>query len=243
MRKLILLPFLLCACRTPEPVTDFVQEVVPFIEHHPVVMDTAKGCLVYGYDPAAEGIDLGVLSAFEGYSDTLYQPANGSGPTIGYGLDLAHAAPGTIRYVLSGLVPNNVMKDLLTAQGKTGKAARDWIAERKDFRLDRCASTLVSSRQYGHYWRSVAAGRPYLNAAPREVKTAVTSFVMHTGKVDPLLPALRALDWDAVAEAIRSFHDDWRGPESLAFRKRRVLEAKLIGLRGTRGVSSRGYYD
>ncbi len=42
---------------------------------------------------------------------------------------------------------------------------------------------------------------------------------------------------------IRSFHDDWRGPESLAFRKRRVLEAKLIGLRGTRGVSSRGYYD
>jgi GH24 family phage-related lysozyme (muramidase) len=216
---------------------------VPFVEHHPVVVDTVTTCPVYGFDPAADGIDLGVLSTFEGYSDTLYQPAAGSGPTIGYGLDLAHAAPGTIRYVLSGLVPNRVMAEILTAQGKTGKAASDWIESHKYIKLDRCASTLVSSRQYGHYWKSVAAGRPYLNAAPREIKTAVTSFVMHTGKVDPLLPALRALDWDAVAEAIRSFHDDWRGPESLAFRKRRVLEAKLIGLRGTRGVSSRGYYD
>lgn len=66
---------------------------------------------------------------------------------------------------------------------------------------------------------------------------------MHTGKVDPLLPALRASDWDALADLIRGYHDDWGGPESLAFRKRRVLEAKLIGLRGSRGTSSRGYYD
>lgn len=191
-------------------------------------------CPVYPLDQGTGGVQIQVLSAFEGYSDTLYQPSERSGPTIGFGLDLANAAPGSIRYVLRGLVTHREMQELLTAQGVTGAAARRWIAEHKHVRLDPCTKPLIESRQYAHYWQYALQQDPGLAGAPDLVKTAVTSFVMHTGNLDPLRPALDSGNWAMLADTLRA--QVWSGPESTAFSIRRAQEASLIELRQPRVV-------
>lgn len=79
-----------------------------------------------------------------------------------------------------------------------------------------------------YYWKIALNGHPWLADAPSEVKTAITSFVMHTGQVTPLIPAINAKDWNQLAETIRSYNNDWGGPESTFFKARRGQEANLI---------------
>lgn len=223
MRRLLLIPLLLSCSETPVALPRLLPHAV--VTAAPPVADSGV-CEIYALDAGAADIERGVLTAFEGYSDSLYQPSDRSGPTIGFGLDLAHASPASIRYVLQGTMPKEQLFVMLSAQGLTGRKAREWVRANKGLRLNPCARALIESRQYAHYWNSVRRGRPYLDRAPREVKTVITSFVMHTGRVDPLLPALQRQDWKQLSDIVRGHA--WAGPESTWFRDRRSQEADLI---------------
>lgn len=233
MRFLLLIPFLLSCSETPVALPRLLPHAVVTVA--PPV--DSGVCEIYALDQGARDIERGVLTAFEGYSDSLYQPSERSGPTIGHGLDLAHASTESIRYVLQGTMPRAQLRALLTAQGLVGRRARAWIQKNREIRLNPCAKALIESRQYAHYWNGVRRGRPYLDRAPREVKTVLTSFAMHTGNIDPLLPAVQAQDWKQLAEILRAH--TWDGPESTWFSDRRSREADLLSVRYTRGA----YYD
>jgi GH24 family phage-related lysozyme (muramidase) len=202
--------------------------IIPILTSHKTEIEDTV-CPIYPIDQEVLSLDREVLVDFEGFSEQLYQPSERSGPTIGAGLDLGNASPETVRYVLSGIFTSSQLDEALTANGLRGARARTWIERhKKHVKLRSCAKSIVEARQFLYYWKIALNGRPWLANAPSEVKTAITSFVMHTGQVAPLIPSINARDWNQLAETIRSYNDDWGGPESTFFKSRRSQEANLI---------------
>jgi hypothetical protein len=222
---LILLALLVIGCREP---------AAPIQRMHAKARETDMStsvCSITSVDSRMFDFDRNVIAGFEGASESLYVPSSQSGPTIGYGLDLGNAGGAVIRQILTGILSADLVELAETASGKTGPAAEAWTRKyRKELVLDSCQLKMTELREYQVYWRRIDSLRPWLNAEPSEIKTAILSFTMHIGNSNALLTFIDHHDWPGLATFIEHYHYSWSGPEANAFRHRRLYEAELIRL-------------
>lgn len=174
-------------------------------------------------------VDMDVLKDFEGSGLTPYVPSDRSGPTIGHGLDLGNAGSKVVRAVAGHDLSKETLNVLLSAEGLRGNDAILWV-RRNPIKISKCQQYKMAVRQYREYLEMIERVVPTIDQAPREVRTATLSFVMHTGRVDAVQPFLQSRDWVSLADKIESYHDSWSGPESLSFQRRRQIEADLVRL-------------
>ena len=223
MRKcLILLTLLVAGCR------ESATPVRQFAKTHET--DTST-CSITSVDSRMFDFDRNVIADFEGSAESLYVPSSQSGPTIGYGLDLSNAGVTTVRQILTGVLSTDLVELAETASGKTGPAAESWTRRHRDeLTLDSCQLEMTELREYQVYWRRIDSLRPWLDAEPSEIKTAILSFAMHVGSTKPLLGYIDRHDWSGMANFIEHYHVRWTGQEAAAFQLRRRHEAELIRL-------------
>jgi hypothetical protein len=176
-----------------------------------------------------------LLADFEGDGLSPYVPSQLSGPTIARGLDLGTAGKTRVREILSRVLEPKRVEIAVTASGLRGQAAQRWVNKHKDFRISRCEQRKIAAVQYAMYLKDIESVVPSFKHAPAEVRTSVLSFAMHTGNIGPIRDLVESKSWDDLANKIEVFHDNWPGPESAAFQRRRRIEANLIGLRNYRG--------
>jgi GH24 family phage-related lysozyme (muramidase) len=197
-----------------------------------------SACAVYSFNDQdnMDGVSLNVIETFEGRVPTLYVPADMSGPTIGFGLDLGCAGQCAVRNTLQGLVSADDLEEMLTAHGLHGAQARRWVAQHQDLKLDSCVMNAILQRQCRQYWHYIIAARPCLATAPSEVKTAALSFFMHLGTLEPFSREIAARDWPAFANKLETFNDSTTGDVAFNWKRRRHLEARLVRLIGTKPI-------
>jgi len=202
---------------------------VPFIKHSQV--DSQSYCQgLESVDSKAFDFDRNIIDDFEGREKTLYVPADFSGPTIGYGLDLAAASHNTIEDVFRGVLSQEQIDTALTAHGKHGISAERWVGQHRTFVLTDCQLDEIELRQYAWYWKHLSSGREWLNKEPREIKTALLSFDMHLGNIKPLTSYIDRKDWSGLADRIEHYNDSMNGDQAINWKRRRGLEARLIRL-------------
>ena len=175
-----------------------------------------------------------LLGDFEGDGLTPYVPSDRSGPTIARGLDLGTAGKHRVEKILSRVLPQHQVNIALTADGLRGSAARRWVDKHRGFMISRCEQRKIATIQYAIYLKDIEVAIPSFVDAPAEVRTVVLSFAMHTGNITPIKDLVASKSWDALADKIESYHDNWDGPEATAFQKRRKIEAEIISLRNSR---------
>ena len=160
---------------------------------HTVVKETQETDTL-GVNPrevSFQSIDKDMIASFEGCDTQPYFPGGKSGPTIGYGVDLAHINTHHLDSLFSGLLPKHVIEEMKTAHGKRGADAKAWIARHRGLRITHAVAEAAFYRTCRLYWSKTLAEYQGVERLDNNAQCVVLSLVINYGPGSKPLEAMR----------------------------------------------------
>lgn len=215
----------------------FVFGYIAYTNYHDYMLthqvtDTATVVDTLGIDAHTamfNSLDRDMIASFEGCDTQPYFPGGKSGPTIGYGVDLAHISTKHIDSLFTGLLPASVIATMKTAHGKRGADAKAWIARHRDLRISQAVAEAAFYRTCRLYWNKTVAEYKGVEYLDNNAQCVVLSLVINYGPGSKPLEAMRdPIRRNDIRAMIEHMHRLEKGVSMRGLARRRREERKIL---------------